>query len=234
LANPFTEKDQALLYAELCRKLGYQFKEIQLLKTALTHRSSQNENNERMEFLGDSIVNFIVAEALYLRFPHSQEGALSRWRASLINRDTLADLARTFDLGRYMHLGAGELKSGGSGRQSILSCAMEALIGGIYMDGGFEPVRTCILQWYEPFLNNLMSAASHKDPKTVLQEYLQKQHQPLPVYQVESVEGEAHQQIFVVSCQIEGRPDKAIGRGTSRRRGEQDAAEQMLGKLEHE
>ena len=216
---------------ELSRKLQYHFANPQLLTAALTHRSSQHDNNERLEFLGDSIVNCIIAEVLYQRFPRAQEGALSRWRATLINRDTLANVARGFELGRYMHLGPGELKSGGNERQSILSCAMEAVIGAIYLDGGFEKVRDCILRWYEPLLSNLTHAANHKDPKTVLQEYLQGLHKPLPVYLVEDVQGEAHQQVFMVSCKIEGWDEKVLGKGTSRRRAEQDAAETMLGKM---
>lgn len=216
---------------ELSRKLGYQFVNAQLLKTALTHRSSADENNERLEFLGDSVVNFVIAEALYLQFPKAQEGELSRWRATLINRDTLGQLAREFDVGRYLFLGPGELKSGGSQRLSILSCAMEAIIGAIFLDTGFEAARACILKWYEPLLSSLTKASSFKDPKTLLQEYAQSKHLPLPVYAVESVEGEAHQQSFVVSCFMEGVAEKSIGTGTSRRRAEQDAAEVMLGKI---
>lgn len=213
---------------ELSRKLGYQFTNANIFKIALTHRSSSDENNERLEFLGDSIVNFVIAEALYLQFPRAQEGDLSRWRAKLINRDTLGQLARDFEMGRYLILGPGELKSGGSQRLSILSCAMEAVIGAIFLDGGFEVTRQCILKWYEPLLSSL-TRESLKDPKTTLQEYLQSHHMALPVYTVESIEGEAHQQSFVVSCSIEGIQDKAIGKGTSRRRAEQDAAEAMLG-----
>jgi ribonuclease III len=214
---------------ELARKLNYQFTDKNLLKIALTHRSHSDQNNERLEFLGDSIVNFIIAEALFHKSIYSQEGELSRWRATLINRETLGALARGFDLGRYMYLGPGELKSGGNQRESILSCAMEAIIGAMYLDSDFEKTRECVLGWYEPLLQSLMSAAEHKDPKTVLQEYLQSQRKPLPVYAVESVEGEAHQQIFVVSCLVTDIAEKAIGRGTSRRRAEQDSAEQMLG-----
>lgn len=213
---------------ELCRKLGYQFSDKKLIKVALTHRSFSNENNERLEFLGDSIVNFIIAEALYQQFPRAQEGDLSRWRASLINRDTLGDLARAFDMGRHLILGPGELKSGGNNRHSILSCAMEAIIGAIYLDGGFAPVRERILEWYGPLLQSL-SRAGLKDPKTALQEYLQTYQKSLPVYQVEAVEGEDHQQSFTVSCYIEDLDKKTIGKGTSRRRAEQDAAEAMLG-----
>ncbi len=213
---------------ELARKLGYTFNDGNSLKIALTHRSSHEKNNERMEFLGDSIVNFIIAEALFEQFPEAQEGELSRWRATLINRDTLADIARDFDVGRFLYLGPGELKSGGSERKSILSCAMEAIIGAIYLDSDFITVKECVLSWYEPLLNSLSSSCSHKDPKTVLQEYLQGSRKPLPVYLVDTIEGEAHQQVFIVSCQISGLEEKSIGRGTSRRRAEQNAAENML------
>lgn len=213
---------------ELGRKLGYQFKNPQLFTLALTHRSKGEENNERLEFLGDSIVNFVIAEALYLQFPYAQEGDLSRIRATLINRDTLGNLARSFQVGRFLILGPGELKSGGSERLSILSCAMEAIIGSIFLDGGFDAVRERILQWYEPLLSSI-SKKGHKDPKTMLQEYLQHRHMHLPTYSVEVIEGEAHQQTFVVSCSIEGIAEKTTGKGSSRRRAEQDAAEAMLG-----
>lgn len=216
---------------ELCRKLGYQFSDKKILKIALTHRSSDDQNNERLEFLGDSIVNFVIAEALYQQFPRAQEGDLSRLRASLINRDTLGNLARRFEMGRYLYLGPGELKTGGGERLSILSCAIEAIIGAIYLDGGFAITRECILKWYEPLLQSLTVATSHKDPKTKLQEYLQGLHMPLPIYTVELVEGESHQQMFTVSCNVESISQKVIGKGTSRRRAEQEAAEIMLGKI---
>ncbi len=213
-------------YQELCRKLGYSFQDFHLLKMALTHRSSSDENNERLEFFGDSIVNLVIAEALYLQFPYAHEGELSRWRATLINRDTLATLGKEFDLGRYLHLGMGELKSGGHTRASIISCAMEAIIGAIYLDSDFATIRAAILRWYQPLLASLSYASSHKDPKTQLQEYLQRQHLTLPVYEVEAIEGEAHQQIFVVSCVVQDK--KILAKGTSRRRAEQQAAETML------
>lgn len=212
---------------ELSRKLGYQFKDKHLLKVALTHRSSDPLNNERLEFFGDSVVNFIITEILYHQFPRAQEGDLSRWRASLINRDTLGVLGRQFDLGRYLYLGAGELKSGGNNRESIISCAMEAVIGAIYLDGGFDAVREKIVTWYQPLLNSLSQASNHKDPKTQLQEYLQSRHRVLPVYEVESIEGESHEQVFTVSCSVEDKT--VVGKGTSRRRAEQEAAEKMLG-----
>jgi ribonuclease III len=217
--------------AELCHKLGYQFKQPKFLKLALTHRSSDDANNERLEFLGDSIVNCVIAEALYLQFPNLQEGYLSRFRATNINRYTLGDLAKQFDLGRYLYLGLGELKSGGSNRPSILSCAMEAIIGAIYLDSHFEAVKSCILRWYQPWLQSLTKASSHKDPKTQLQEYLQSLQMALPVYIVESISGESHQQVFIVSCTVSGFTEKVVGSGSSRRRAEQEAAELMLGKI---
>jgi ribonuclease-3 len=214
--------------AELSKIINYHFKRPELLQVALTHRSKGGEHNERMEFLGDGVVNFVIAEILYHQFPKATEGDLSRWRATLVNRDTLADLAKKFDLGHYMLLGPGEVRSGGSERHSILSCAMEAVIGAVYLDGGYAVVYERISAWYDELLMSLSSAASHKDPKTILQEHLQGQRLALPVYMVESIEGEAHQQVFVVSCQIAGITDKTLGRGTSRRRAEQDAAQAML------
>ena len=181
--------------------------------------------------MGDSIINCVVAEALYHQFPEATEGELSRWRAVLVNRDSLGDLARHFDLGAYLYLGPGEIKSGGGQRMSILSCAMEAIVGAIYLDGGFELTRTTILQWYEPLLQSLSSAASHKDPKTLLQEYVQAKHLPLPLYQIEEIEGAAHKQVFIISCSVAGLPEKTTGKGTSRRRAEQAAAEALLGVL---
>lgn len=210
----------------LCRKLNYHFKDINLLKLALTHRSHHENNNERLEFFGDSILNFVIAEALFQQFPRAQEGDLSRWRATLINRETLGKLGRAFELGRYLYLGMGELKSGGSERESILSCAMEAIVGAIYLDGGFIAARAAILHWYEPLLQTLADAPSLKDPKTQLQEYLQRCHLPLPVYQVKNIEGSAHQQLFIITCTVQDK--QSIGKGTSRRRAEQAAAEHML------
>lgn len=212
---------------KLAKIIGYEFKNPEIFQVALTHRSKGGDHNERMEFLGDAVVNFVIAELLYHRYPKATEGDLSRWRATLVNRDTLADLAKKFDIGQYLLLGPGELRSGGSERHSILSCAMEAVIGAVYIDGGYDAASQCIAAWYDDLLNSLSSAASHKDPKTVLQEYLQSHRLPLPVYTVESIEGEAHQQMFIVSCQVEGY-DKTLGRGTSRRRAEQDCAAAML------
>lgn len=216
---------------ELARKLGYTFQDPELLTIALTHRSRQNNNNERLEFLGDSIVNFVIAEALFDKFPKAQEGDLSRWRATLINRDTLGEMARGFDMGRYMILGQGELRSGGGERLSIISCAMEAVIGAIYLDAGFEVIKERLLCWYEPLLKLITTGSSMKDPKTKLQELLQSKQLPLPVYAVESIDGEAHQQSFTVRCTIESLKQSVDAIGTSRRRAEQAAAELMLGIL---
>jgi ribonuclease-3 len=213
---------------ELSQILGYVFHDPKLLKTALTHRSKAGDHNERLEFLGDGVVNFVIAELLYQRFPAATEGELSRWRATLVNRNTLADLAREFELGHHILLGPGELRSGGHKRYSILSCAMEAVIGAIYLDGGFTAVYKCISVWYALLLQSLSDASDHKDPKTVLQEYLQSHHLPLPVYAVEKTEGEAHQQTFIVSCQVAHVSERVLGKGTSRRRAEQDAAQAML------
>lgn len=213
---------------ELSKKIGYTFKQPELLQLALTHRSRGGEHNERLEFLGDAVVNFVIAEILYHQFPTATEGDLSRWRATLVNRDTLADLAKKYDLGQYLLLGPGEMRSGGSERFSILSCGMEALIGAVYLDGGYETVSQCIAACYEDLLKSLSSASSHKDPKTLLQEHLQGKHLPLPIYTVESIDGEAHQQSFTVSCQVEGVSEKTFGKGTSRRRAEQESAQAML------
>lgn len=216
---------------ELSQKLGYDFKQPELFTMALTHRSKGIENNERLEFLGDGVVNFVIAEMLYHQFPEASEGELSRWRATLVNRDALAELAKEFELGQFLLLGPGELRSGGKERQSILSCSMEALIGAIYLDGGFEVAKAKIMEWYEHLIQSLSSAASHKDPKTLLQEYLQSRRLSLPIYTVVAIEGEAHQQTFTVSCQVEHIEQKTLGKGTSRRRAEQDAALAMLGVL---
>lgn len=213
---------------EIGAKLGYEFKQIQLLKMALTHRSKGIEHNERLEYLGDAIINFVIAEILFQKFPKATEGELSRWRASLVNRETLTNLAKKFDLGQYLFLGPGELRSGGNERHSILSCAMEAIIGAIYLDGGMTVTTACITKWYQEWIESLSAASHHKDPKTLLQEYLQSNRLALPIYKVEAIAGEAHQQQFTISCQIEELQLKSEGCGTSRRRAEQAAASAML------
>lgn len=217
---------------ELIRKLGYDFKDESLLVTALTHRSKGSVNNERLEFLGDAVLGFIVAEVLYSRFGKASEGKLSRFRSSLVKKDTLADLARNFSLGDYLLLGAGELKSGGFRRDSILADAMEAVIGAIYLDGGIEPARELITSSLEDRVDQLSQAGSDsKDPKTCLQEYLQARHLALPKYVVLTTTGDDHNQNFEISCSVAGLDEPVVGVGTSRRRAEQAAAQLALEKL---
>jgi ribonuclease-3 len=215
-----------LSLAKLCRILGYQFRQPQLLEEALTHRSFGGCNNERLEFLGDSILNLVIAAELFGSYPQASEGELSRLRASLVKGDTLARLARDIGLGDYLRLGSGELKNGGFRRDSILSDALEAVFGAVYLDAGFEICRSLILRLYEDGLNRLPAIDELKDPKTRLQEYLQARQQALPVYSVLAVTGEAHAQSFTVECSIDKL--RTVAMGTSRRRAEQEAARQAL------
>jgi len=217
---------------ELIRNLGYVFRDESLLVTALTHRSKSYNNNERLEFLGDAILGFIVAEILYSRFDEASEGQLSRFRSSLVKKDTLAHLARKFSLGDYLLLGTGELKSGGFRRDSILADAMEAILGAMYLDGGIDGVRKLIKENLKSRIDQLSLVGSDsKDPKTSLQEYLQARHLALPVYEVTTTSGDDHSQNFEVSCSVEGLPEPVIGTGTSRRRAEQAAAQLALEQL---
>lgn len=219
-------------YNELIRQLGYTFNDPELLQLALTHRSYGNRNNERLEFLGDSIVNFVIAEDLFKRFPQAREGQLSRLRARMVKGVTLAELAREFEVGQYLRLGSGELKSGGFRRESILADAMEAIIGAMYLDSSMDQVRARILSWFEARLNQLSLSDTQKDPKTRLQEFLQSRHQPLPRYDVISVEGEAHAQTFTVECVVDMLDFRPLGVGSSRRLAEQQSAEKALHALE--
>ncbi len=219
------------LIEKLSRKLGYEFADQELAVLALTHRSYASNNNERLEFLGDSIVNYAIAEALYNQFPQAKEGQLSRLRARLVKGKTLAEIAREFELGDYLRLGSGELKSGGYRRESILADTVEALIAAIYLDGGMDRCRERILCWYESRLKNMSLEDTLKDPKTRLQEYLQSRQVILPVYAVLNVEGEAHEQTFTVSCIVAPLSNGCIGIGSSRRSAEQKAARQTLQEL---
>lgn len=218
--------------AHLQRTLGYEFSDPQLLALALTHRSAGGSNNERLEFLGDSIVNHIIAEALYRQFPHSREGKMSRMRASLVKGDTLAEVARELQLGDYLRLGRGELKSGGHRRDSILADAFEAVVGAILLDGGVERCRECVLIWFGSRLQQLTLEAADKDAKTRLQEYLQGRNCPLPEYQLLNVQGDDHQQRFHVACRLDKQGLVAEGNGSSRRKAEQAAASSALEKLQ--
>ncbi len=213
------------------RKIGHTFVDGDLLKRAITHRSAGSRHNERLEFLGDSILSLVIAEALYHRFPDVSEGDMSRMRATLVREKTLAELAREFDLGEYLILGPGELKSGGFRRESILADTVEALIGAIFLDVGIEQIRTLLLQWYASRLDEIRPGADQKDPKTRLQELLQGKRKPLPSYAVVKVKGEAHNQEFTVQCEIEGVDVTVVGVGSSRRKAEQAAAEKALEQL---
>lgn len=218
----------------LCQKLGHSFSNHSLLEDALSHRSFHGKNNERLEFLGDSTLSFIISTTLFQKHPQAREGELSRLRASLVRGETLAELAQEFSLGDYLRLGAGEQKSGGLQRTSILADAMEAVIGAIYLDAGIAVCEECVLAWYAHRLDDLKELPELKDPKTRLQEYLQAHKFPLPQYLVLTIEGAAHQQIFHIECRIEGFPHHAVGIGSNRRRAEQEAAQKVLEMLNYE
>lgn len=212
----------------LQKQLGYQFNKHALLAQALTHRSYANANNERLEFLGDGVLNFIVAHQLYERFPKLPEGDLSRLRAQLVKEATLFEIAKTLKIGELLHLGEGELKSAGWRRPSILSDALEAIIGAIYLEGGFAAAQAVVLKLYAEKLANINPQVIDKDAKSKLQEYLQSKKLDLANYQVTSIEGEAHAQTFKVSCEVKKLNIKTHGEGSSRRNAEQQAAQLAL------
>ena len=218
-------------YTELENRLGYTFRDAALLARALTHRSRGADNNERLEFLGDSILNLVVSAYLYDRYPQLDEGALTRLRASLVNKPTLASLARGLDLGRFLLLGEGELKSGGFDRDSILADTLEAIFGAVYQDAGLETTQRVVLALQDAKLAALDPRVVPKDPKTQLQEWLQKRSQPTPEYRVIEITGEAHNQRFVVECRVAGLEEAATGSGGSRRIAEQEAAARALERL---
>ncbi|MDE0926227.1 MAG: ribonuclease III [Methylophilaceae bacterium] len=212
----------------LQKQLGYEFKEPALLKQALTHRSYASNNNERLEFLGDGVLNFIVAHQLYQRFQKLPEGDLSRLRAQLVKEATLFEIALTLKIGELLNLGEGELKSAGWRRPSILSDALEAIIGATYLDSGFDAVETLVCKLYEERLENIDPKSIDKDAKSKLQEYLQSKKMDLADYSIISIEGEAHAQTFKVSCIINKLKITTLGEGVSRRNAEQQAAELAL------
>lgn len=212
--------------------IGHRFNDQQLLTRALTHRSAGNDNNERLEYLGDAVLGFIIAEALFERFPEASEGQLTRLRASLVKRDTLAGLAKQAQLGNHVVLGSGELKSGGWRRDSILANATEAVIGAVYLDAGMDACRRCVLDLYNDLLNAASPAKASKDAKTQLQEYLQARHLPLPSYRIVAESGEAHAREFTVECTISAISAAIEARGKSKQAAEQLAAEQALQQLQ--
>jgi len=214
--------------------LDYDFTDPALLQRALTHRSASNENNERLEFLGDAVLGQVIADYLYRHFPDADEGQLTRTRAQLVNKETLASVARDLDLGGHILLGEGELKSGGWRRDSILANTLEALIGAIYRDGGLAPCARQISIWFQNALKEADPAHAHKDAKTRLQEYLQARGQALPVYTAVEVAGPAHDQQFTIECRVESVGDPVLAEGKNRRSGEQRAAALMLDRIENE
>ena len=203
-----------------------------LLTLALTHRSYAKNNNERLEFLGDSLLNCIIADKLYHQFPEAKEGQLSRLRAKLVKGDTLAAIAKELELSDYLIMGEGELKSGGFRRNSILADALEAIIGAAYLDGGISACRAIIDNWFKSRLDLLSLDQSQKDPKTRLQEFMQARKQPLPRYRVVDVSGLPHNQSFTIECTIDMLDEAAQATATSRRSAEKLAAKKILDRLE--
>ncbi len=212
-------------YAALCKRLGYNFLQPQLLQRALTHRSYSAAHNERLEFLGDSVLNCAIAKYLYEAYPDVPEGDLSRLRSNLVNQQTLAILAQQLNLGEQLLLGEGERKSAGFRRPSILADGLEALFGAVFMEAGFPAAEKVVLGLYVPFIAQADLQSLGKDAKTLLQEHLQARKLPLPQYQVIEIKGEAHAQTFVVSCDIAQLGLITRGEGASRRIAEQIAAE---------
>lgn len=210
---------------DLPAALGHRFAHPELLEQALTHRSWGARHNERLEFVGDAVLNCVIAHELYQRFPDLPEGDLSRARASLVNRDMLADVARRLDLGSAVRLGEGEQRSGGPERPSILADAFEAVLGAVFLDAGFEASRAAVTRAFDDVLRDADPAALGKDPKTRLQEWLQARRLPLPDYRVVDVAGEAHAQTFTAECAIPAFELALTGSGSSRRAAEQAAAE---------
>jgi len=209
------------------KRIGYTFTDFSLLQQALTHRSALGSHNERLEFLGDSLLSYAISTDLYIRFAKVNEGDLSRMRATLVCGKMLAEIGREFQLGDCLILGPGELKSGGFRRDSIIADGVEAIIGAVFLDSDIQTVKNLILNWFDSRLKSIKPGISQKDPKTRLQEHLQSRKQPLPVYEVLEIKGEAHNQRFTMGCHIEGL--KSVqGQGTSRRKAEQIVAEQML------
>jgi ribonuclease-3 len=216
----------------LFEKLGHHFQNPALLIQALSHRSLSRTNNERLEFLGDAVIGFIMASEVYEQQPEAKEGELSRLRSSLVNGDALALIAKNLEIDQYLLLGGGEIRSGGKERGSILADALEAVVGAIYLDAGIDACRRCVLGWYDA-KTDLSALVSEKDAKSKLQEWAQSQKLPLPAYHIETT-GEAHAQTFTATCSIQGSNYTASGTSNSRKRAEQAAAEEfltLLGKL---
>ncbi len=215
----------------IASRLGHSFKNLGLLAQALTHRSFSANNNERLEFLGDGALNFIIANQLYNRFNKLPEGDLSRLRAQLVKESTLCEIAQQLNIGESLKLGEGELKSAGWRRPSILADTLEAIVGAVYIDGGYEAAETLVLKLFQDKLAEIDPKIIDKDAKSQLQEYLQSKKMDLPDYNVVLIEGEAHAQTFKVACEIKGLSLSTVGEGTSRRIAEQRAAQLALEKI---
>jgi len=220
------------LLFNLEKAIDYKFHDQALLETALTHRSFGHSNNERFEYLGDAALGFIIADAIFQKFPQSTEGELTRLRSSLVKGETLAKLGRELDLGSYIKLGPGEMKSGGWRRDSILANTLEAIIGAVYLDADMEVCRKCVVLLYQQLLSNISPDTLSKDPKTSLQELLQSRRLELPIYQVLSETGDAHERLFNVECTIIEPEISVQAEGRSKRLAEQSAAEKALPVLE--
>ena len=213
---------------QLQKKINYQFQDITLLEYALTHRSFRGKNNERLEFLGDGILNFLIAESLFHKFPNLPEGDLSRLRSDLVKSKTLSDIALKFDLGEYIKLGEGELKSAGWRRPSILADCMEAILAAVFLDSGLDASRSMIKLWFHDLIKNIDPKKIEKDPKSILQELLQAQKIDRPSYEVINISGEAHAQYFEVTCTIDKLGISTQGEGSSRKVAEQMAASSAI------
>ncbi len=216
----------------LQQAIGHQFADLNLLGLALAHRSVGAKNNERLEFLGDSLVNHVVAEALFRRYPEAPEGEMSRRRAYLVKGETLAAIARERNLGDYIELGQGERKSGGHRRKSILADTLEAVAAAILLDSDFDTAKDVVFTWFRDRLNDEASFAASKDAKTSLQEWLQGRGLALPEYHLVATRGEDHQKVFVVECRVPSKGLKETASASSRRRAEQSSAQQILDRLQ--
>lgn len=228
--KPLSDSPLKPVQQQLQQRLGYQFTQPQWLQLALTHRSAAREHNERLEFLGDAALGFLIAARLFREYPAYSEGELSRMRAALVSRDTLAAIGRELRLGELLQLGSGERKSGGRERSSILCDAVEAIIGAVYMDGGVSACEQCV----ERLFQDRLHAVQAKDAKTRLQEWMQARGAALPRYDIERIEGKEHDQLFVVRCHVPVLDESFTGSGKSRRQAEQQAAAATLEVLTRE
>lgn len=217
---------------QLQKRLGYEFRDQALLSLALTHRSCGSQNNERLEFLGDAVLGLIMASFLCTKFPEVREGELSRMRSHMVCAESLAKVAKQLELGPDLLLGPGEVKSGAHRRDSILGDTVEALIGAVYTDSSFEEARDCVLRWFKSLLDVAEQIRPTKDPKTSLQEFLQRRGEPLPDYKVIEAGGEPHRRLYTVSCKIDLLNREFTATSTSRRKAEQMVAEQFLDLIE--